>query len=61
MAKQNNAIKLKIIEIRNGQETQDSSCVFGIFGIVYNGKIIAEHMISNKLFTNIMNKVLKDQ
>ena len=52
-------IKPKIIELTSCRDAQDSPCAFGVFGIVYNGKIIAEHMISSKRFSNIMNKELK--
>ena len=52
-------IKPKIIDLKNCQEAQDSPCPFGIFGIIYNGKIIAEHVISSKRFSNIMSKELK--
>jgi GNAT superfamily N-acetyltransferase len=52
-------IKPRIIEIKNCRDAQDSPCGFGVFGIVYNGKIIAEHMISSKKFSNIMSKELK--
>ena len=52
-------IKPKIIELRSCHDAQDSPCGFGVFGMVYNGKIVAEHMISSKRFSNIMNKELK--
>jgi hypothetical protein len=41
------------------EEAQNSPCAFGTFCIVFNGKIIAEHPISNGRFTNIMNKINK--
>ncbi len=47
-----------IINLKNYQEAQDSPCPFGTFCIVYNGKAIAHHPISNTRFTNIMNKEL---
>jgi len=51
-------IKPKIIEIRSCQDAQASPCAFGTFGIVYNRKLLAAHPISNKRFTNIMDKEL---
>ena len=53
-------IKPNIIDLRNWQEAQNSPCPFGTFCIVYNGKVIANHPISNKRFTNIMNKFYDD-
>ncbi|MCK4802457.1 YoaP domain-containing protein, partial [bacterium] len=40
------------------QEAQNSPCPFGTFCIVYNGKVIAHHPVSNTRFVNIMNKIL---
>jgi hypothetical protein len=52
-------IKPNIINLKNCKEAQNSPCAFGTFCIVYNGKIIANHPISNTRFKNIMNKILK--
>lgn len=51
-------IKPNIIELKNCQEAQNSPCPFGIFCIVYNGKVVAEAPISNTRFKNIMNEIL---
>ena len=51
-------IKPNTIELKNCQDAQNSPCPFGTFCIVYNGKVIANHPISNKRFTNIMKKIL---
>jgi hypothetical protein len=50
-------IKPNIIEFQNHIDAQNSPCAFGVFCIVYDGKIIAEHPISNTRFMNIMNKI----
>ena len=49
----------RIIELESCRDAQANPCAFGSFGIVYNGRVIAEHPISSKRFTNIMNKELK--
>ena len=49
-------IKANIIELKNCNEAQNSPCPFGTFCIIFDGKVIAYHPISNKRFTNIMNK-----
>jgi hypothetical protein len=51
-------LKPSIIDLKNCQEAQNSPCPFGTFCIVYNGKLIAPHPISNTRFINIMNKIL---
>jgi hypothetical protein len=52
-------IKPKIVELRSCQDAQNSPCACGGFCIVYNGKVAAEAPVSNRRFTNIMNKELK--
>jgi len=52
-------IKAKIIELKNCREAQNAPSAYGIFNIVYNGKLVADHPISNTRFTNIMNKILR--
>jgi YoaP-like protein len=50
-------IKAKVINLENYKEAQSSPCIFGIFCIIYEGNIVAEHPISNGRFVNIMNKI----
>lgn len=52
-------LKPRIVELENCRDAQASPCAFGSFGIVYNGRVIAEHPISSKRFANIMDKELK--
>jgi hypothetical protein len=52
-------IKPEVIELQSCEDAQNSSCACGSFCMVYNGKIVAEAPISNKRFSNIMNKELK--
>lgn len=49
-------MKPEIVALKNSREAQDTPSVFAIFGIVYNGKLVADHPISNTRFKNIMNK-----
>jgi len=50
-------ISPNIITLKNSKEAQESPCAFGTFCILYEGKVLAEHPISNKRFMNIMNKI----
>ena len=52
-------IKPKIVNLKNYIEAQNSPCAFGTFCIIYNGKAIAHHPISNTRFKNIMGKEAK--
>jgi len=53
------SIKPNIISLKNCEEAQNSPCAFGTFCIIYRGKAIAYHPISETRFINIMNKELK--
>jgi hypothetical protein len=57
-AKKVYGLKPKIIHLKNYEEAQNSPCPFGTFCIIYDGKIVAHHPISNKRFQNIMDKEL---
>ena len=52
-------IKPDIINLTSHKEAQNSPCPFGTFCIVYNGKVVAHHPISNARFTNIMDGILR--
>ncbi|MBP2029087.1 N-acetylglutamate synthase-like GNAT family acetyltransferase [Methanohalophilus levihalophilus] len=52
-------LKAQIVEFDNNEEVQNAGCPFGVFYIVYNGKVIADHPISKTRFKNIMEKLLK--
>jgi len=53
-------LKVNIVDLDTYREAQKSPCPFGVFCILYNGIIIAEHPISNTRFINIMKNVLKN-
>jgi N-acetylglutamate synthase-like GNAT family acetyltransferase len=57
-AKSRYKIKPKIIELKNSRDAQNAPSPFAIFSIIYNGKILSDHPISNKRFMNIMDKLL---
>lgn len=48
-----------IVELPDCQSAQDSPNPYGIFSIIWNGELVADHPISKTRFRNIMNKVLK--
>jgi len=49
----------RIIDLMDSQAAQSNPCAFGTFAIIYNGKIISHHPISNTRFENIMSKISK--
>ena len=58
-AKERYDIKLNVIDLKSCKEAQNTPCAFGTFCMIYNGKVITHHPISNTRFVNIMNKELR--
>ena len=52
-------LKLKVTELKNAKEAQDAPSAYAIFNLVYEGKLLADHYISNTRFLNIINKDIK--
>lgn len=50
-------LETQVIDLDEADVTQDSPCPFGVFCIIYDGKIISHHPISNGRFMNIMEKM----
>lgn len=57
--KQRYGIKARIIEMKDHHQAQNAPSPYAIFSLIYDGKLLAFHPISNKRFMNIMDKVLK--
>jgi hypothetical protein len=55
-AEEEYGIKPEMVELKSGREAQNAPSPFAVFGIVYNGKLVTDHPISNTRFKNIMNK-----
>ncbi len=52
-------IDLKVSEIKTARDAQESPSFYGAFNLIYDGKLIAEHYISEKRFRNIVERELK--
>jgi N-acetylglutamate synthase-like GNAT family acetyltransferase len=52
-------IKPRIIDLQNSKQAQNTPSAFAVFSIIYDGKLVADHPISNTRFRNIMNKELR--
>jgi hypothetical protein len=57
-AKNKFGLSATLVDLRDASDVQDSPCAFGTFCIIYNGKILSFHPISNTRFENIMEKQL---
>ena len=55
-AKKEFKLSPNIVELKTYEDAQSSPTPYAIFSILLNGKIVADHPISNTRFINIMNK-----
>jgi hypothetical protein len=53
-------LELKITELKTAAEAQNSPSGFGVYAMVFKGKLVADHYISNTRFENILSKEMKD-
>jgi L-amino acid N-acyltransferase YncA len=58
-AQKSYGMKPRVIELRSSKEAQRAPSPFGVFSIILDGKLVADHPISNTRFVNIMKKELK--
>jgi GNAT superfamily N-acetyltransferase len=49
-------LKPKVVRIRSAKESRELPTPYGVFSIVYDGKLIAERPISSRRFKNIMSR-----
>ena len=52
-------IEPKIVKLENPEDVRNSPNTFGVFSIIMNGELVADHPISATRFRNIMNKAMK--
>ena len=53
-------LKTNLIDLKDSASAQQTPCAFGTFCIIYKGKVISHHPISNKRFENIMTKIINN-
>jgi len=49
-------VKTRLIDVWDAETAQRVPSPFGTFCMLYNGKVVSYHPISNTRFENIMNK-----
>jgi hypothetical protein len=52
-------LKTNVVDLNDAHAVQNTPCAFGSFCMIYNGKIISHHPVSNTRFENIMKKEMK--
>lgn len=50
--------KLNVSILKTSEQARNAPSGYGVYGLVYNGKLLADHYISNTRFKNILNKEL---
>jgi hypothetical protein len=48
-----------VTELKNAEQAQNAPSIYATFNLIYNGKLLIDHYISNTRFLNIINKELK--
>ncbi len=51
-------LELNILELNSAKEAQQTPSIYGVFNLIYDGELIAEHYISESRFKNILEKEL---
>jgi len=51
-------LELKVCILQKPEEIRQAASGYGVYSLVYNGKLLADHYISNTRFKNILNKEL---
>jgi len=52
-------LELKVTELKNAEQAQNAPSLYAVFNLIYNGKLLMDHYISNTRFLNIINKEIK--
>jgi hypothetical protein len=58
IAKDRYGIEPKIVEYRSYRQAQNAPWPYAVAGLLYDGKLVADHTISGTRFKNIMEKEL---
>ena len=56
---QKKGLRLKITELRTARQAQAAPSIYGVFTLLRDGRILADHYISQRRFLNILDKELK--
>lgn len=54
-----NGLELQVTELKTAHDAQNAPSLYAVFNLVYNGKLLVDHYISNTRFQNIITKELQ--
>jgi GNAT superfamily N-acetyltransferase len=49
-------LKVKVTVLRSAREAQDGPSYYGVFGLLWNGRLLSDHYVSRGRFRNILRK-----
>ena len=49
-------LKLKVTELKSAAEAQNAPSYYGVFNLLWNGRLLADHYVSRGRFKNILQK-----
>ena len=52
-------IRPKVVELKTGGQARSAPSAYGIFNVIYDGKVVAEHPIGGTRFRSIMRSMTK--
>jgi N-acetylglutamate synthase-like GNAT family acetyltransferase len=52
-------LKIDVVELKTAEQAQSAPSIYAVFNLVNDGKLLADHYISNTRFLNILNNELK--
>ena len=53
----NKGLKFKSVELKTARDAQLAPTPYAVFSILYDGKVVADHMVSNTRFKNILRQI----
>ena len=54
-------LELKVTVLNSAQEAQNAPSYYGVFNLVWNGRLLADHYVSKGRFKSILKKEILDQ
>jgi hypothetical protein len=51
-----NGLKLNITELTTSREAQNAPSYYGVFNLIWNGRLLSDHYVSKGRFKNILRK-----
>jgi len=51
-----NGLELKVTELNSAQEAQNAPSYYGVFNLIWNGRLLSDHYVSKGRFKNLLQK-----